>query len=196
MSRPLFAITDDMLRLEELFERQEDGGLAAGELDEAMEKYLAGLELEEAVKLEGCAAVVRQWEMEEAAAKAEAELYAMKARARAARVAWMKNRVKAHLTKTGRRKVTTSTGRTITVQANGGRPGLTIDPVTVELLPSRFTETVVQPDRAAIRAALDKTRELPGINGPITYTPENHIGQDTRGLAMLRLEGGKFVPVG
>lgn len=48
--------------------------------------------------------------------------------------------------------------------------------------------------RDAIRDALDKTKELPGINGPITYTPQNHIGQDTRGLAMLKLEGGKFVP--
>jgi branched-chain amino acid transport system substrate-binding protein len=49
--------------------------------------------------------------------------------------------------------------------------------------------------RDGIRSALDKTKELPGINGPITYTPENHIGQDTRGLAMLRLSGGKFVLV-
>lgn len=49
--------------------------------------------------------------------------------------------------------------------------------------------------RDGIRNALDKTKELPGINGPITYTPQNHIGQDTRGLAMLKLEGGKFVPV-
>lgn len=49
--------------------------------------------------------------------------------------------------------------------------------------------------RQGIRDALDKTKELPGINGPITYTPENHIGQDTRGLAMLKLDGGKFVPV-
>jgi branched-chain amino acid transport system substrate-binding protein len=48
--------------------------------------------------------------------------------------------------------------------------------------------------RDGIRAALDKTTELPGINGPITYTPQNHVGQDTRGLAMLKLEGGKFVP--
>ena len=38
-------------------------------------------------------------------------------------------------------------------------------------------------------------KDLPGINGPITYTPQNHIGQDTRGLAMLKLASGKFVPV-
>jgi branched-chain amino acid transport system substrate-binding protein len=49
--------------------------------------------------------------------------------------------------------------------------------------------------RNGIRAALDQIKDLPGINGPITYTPDNHIGQDTRGLAMLKLAGGKFVPV-
>ena len=43
--------------------------------------------------------------------------------------------------------------------------------------------------RDGIRNALDKTKELPGINGPITYTPDNHIGQDTRGLAMLMMQG-------
>jgi ABC-type branched-subunit amino acid transport system substrate-binding protein len=49
--------------------------------------------------------------------------------------------------------------------------------------------------REGIRAALDQVKDLPGINGPITYTPQNHIGQDTRGLAMLKLASGKFVPV-
>jgi branched-chain amino acid transport system substrate-binding protein len=49
--------------------------------------------------------------------------------------------------------------------------------------------------REGIRAALDHVKDLPGINGPITYTPQNHIGQDTRGLAMLKLANGKFVPV-
>ncbi len=49
--------------------------------------------------------------------------------------------------------------------------------------------------REGIRAALDQVKDLPGINGPITFTPQNHIGQDTRGLAMLKLASGKFVPV-
>jgi branched-chain amino acid transport system substrate-binding protein len=49
--------------------------------------------------------------------------------------------------------------------------------------------------REGIRNALDQLKEVPGINGPITYTPQNHIGQDTRGLAMLKLVGGKFVLV-
>ena len=50
--------------------------------------------------------------------------------------------------------------------------------------------------REGIRDALDRIKELPAINGPVTYTPKNHIGQDIRGLAMLKLAAGKFVPVG
>lgn len=47
--------------------------------------------------------------------------------------------------------------------------------------------------RDGIRAALDRTAGLPGINGPINFSPENHVGQDTRGMAMLKLSGGAFV---
>lgn len=47
--------------------------------------------------------------------------------------------------------------------------------------------------RSGIRDALDRTRELPGINGPINFTPANHIAQDVRGMAMMKLAGGKFV---
>jgi branched-chain amino acid transport system substrate-binding protein len=50
--------------------------------------------------------------------------------------------------------------------------------------------------REGIRDALDRIKELPAINGPVSYTPQNHIGQDIRGLAMLKLAAGKFVPVG
>ena len=48
--------------------------------------------------------------------------------------------------------------------------------------------------REGIRGELDRIRDLPGINGPITFTPQNHIGQDPRGMAMIKLAGGKFVP--
>ena len=47
--------------------------------------------------------------------------------------------------------------------------------------------------REGIRAALDRVKELPGINGPFNFTPDNHIGQDSRGLVMTVIKGGKFV---
>ena len=50
--------------------------------------------------------------------------------------------------------------------------------------------------REGLRDALDNTRDLPGINGPITFTPQNHVGQDVRGMAMLKIADGKFVQAG
>lgn len=48
--------------------------------------------------------------------------------------------------------------------------------------------------RTGIRNALEATRDLPAINGPFNYTPENHIGQDHRGLTMAVFDGERFVP--
>ena len=49
--------------------------------------------------------------------------------------------------------------------------------------------------REGIRAALDKAKDVGGINGPLAFTPDNHIGQDHRGIVMMKYSGGKFVPV-
>jgi len=48
--------------------------------------------------------------------------------------------------------------------------------------------------RQGIRDALEKLKDLPAINGPVTYTPENHTGNDFRAVAMGMLEHGIMVP--
>ena len=48
--------------------------------------------------------------------------------------------------------------------------------------------------RQGIRDALDTATDVPAINGPFTYTPDNHIGQDYRGLTMAVYDGSAFVP--
>ncbi len=48
--------------------------------------------------------------------------------------------------------------------------------------------------RQGIRDALDRAKDVPAINGPFTFTPENHIGQDVRGLMMAEYDGTAFVP--
>src|ERR1700760_1237827 len=45
-----------------------------------------------------------------------------------------------------------------------------------------------------IRSAREKRKELPAINAPVTYTLQDHTGQDFRSLAMGRLENGVAVP--
>ena len=49
--------------------------------------------------------------------------------------------------------------------------------------------------RDGIRAALDKAKDVGGINGPLSFTPDNHIGQDHRGIVMMKYSGGRFVSV-
>lgn len=50
--------------------------------------------------------------------------------------------------------------------------------------------------RQGIRDALDRAKDVPAINGPFTFTPTDHIGQDIRGLVMAQYRGGKWVKVG
>jgi branched-chain amino acid transport system substrate-binding protein len=48
--------------------------------------------------------------------------------------------------------------------------------------------------RQGIRDAMEKLKDLPGVNGPITFSPQNHTGQDYRSLTMAKLEKGVLVP--
>jgi ABC-type branched-subunit amino acid transport system substrate-binding protein len=49
--------------------------------------------------------------------------------------------------------------------------------------------------REGIRNALEKLHDLPGLNGPISYTPQDHTGQNFKSIGIGRLEGGKAVLV-
>ena len=48
--------------------------------------------------------------------------------------------------------------------------------------------------RQALRDSLEKLKDSPAVNGPVTYTPDNHTGQNFRAIRMARLAGGKIVP--
>jgi branched-chain amino acid transport system substrate-binding protein len=48
--------------------------------------------------------------------------------------------------------------------------------------------------RQGIRDALEKLKDLPAINGPVTYTPQDHTGQDARSIALAKLQNGKPIP--
>jgi branched-chain amino acid transport system substrate-binding protein len=47
--------------------------------------------------------------------------------------------------------------------------------------------------RQGIRDALEKLKDLPGVNGPVSYTPTDHTGQNFRSIGMGRLADGKAV---
>ena len=44
--------------------------------------------------------------------------------------------------------------------------------------------------REGIRNALEKIKDLPGVNGPITYSPQDHTGQNFRSIGIGRLVDG------
>ena len=49
--------------------------------------------------------------------------------------------------------------------------------------------------RQEIRDALEKLKGLPAVNGPVTYTAEDHTGQNFKSIGIGRLEKGIPVPV-
>jgi len=50
--------------------------------------------------------------------------------------------------------------------------------------------------RQGIRDALENLKDLPGVNGPITFTPKDHTGQNYRSLTMAKLANGVLTPAG
>lgn len=150
----LFEIGEDLRALDALIEER-GGEITGPDVWEAWEAWLNELAVNEAAKLDGCVNIIRQWEMEASAARAEADQYLAKARTRDNRIAWMKSNLKLHLESTGRKKVETATKRAISIQANGGNAPIVLVP---ELDPSKIPDELAivrrTPDLEAIRKHL------------------------------------------
>jgi branched-chain amino acid transport system substrate-binding protein len=74
-----------------------------------------------------------------------------------------------------------------------GKPALLFDTIGWDTaLVTEYAVAASDGTRSGIRAALDQVKDLPAINGPFTYTPENHIGQDARGLTFARFDGTRW----
>ena len=48
--------------------------------------------------------------------------------------------------------------------------------------------------RQGIRDAIEKLKDLPAVNGPVTFSAKDHTGQDYRSLTMAKLEHGVLTP--
>jgi hypothetical protein len=154
MSKTLFDIGGEYLRL---YESVDD----SGELNAELEKLIDDLATEEARKLDGYSAIIHQCRMEESAAKAMADQYQAKARARANLEQRLKSRIKEHLEKTGRKKVLSEKGTTFAIQANGGSlPVVIAEGTDPESVPMMFTKIVTTIDEKAVAKALAAGDEL------------------------------------
>jgi branched-chain amino acid transport system substrate-binding protein len=45
-------------------------------------------------------------------------------------------------------------------------------------------------DSAAVKTAIESTKDFPGITGAITFSPESHVPQ--KGVTVIAVTGGKF----
>ena len=157
----LYAIGEDLLALDALLEER-DGDITDPDVAAAIDAWAAELTANLAVKLDSCVGYIRTLEMEEAAAKAEAEQWQHKAASRAKRRDLFKARVKSILEATGQTKVTTATGRVVAVQANGGNPPVIYaDPLDPAKVPDEYCIVRRTIDNAAVLAALKEGETLP-----------------------------------
>jgi hypothetical protein len=158
--RTLFAISEDLRALENLIESV-DGDISDPQVEAAISGWLAELEKDQAVKTDAYVNLIRKWDNELAAAKAEAEQYRKIAETRANRVAKLKARLKEHMEATHQQRIETATGRTVAIQKNGGKAPLQIDMTTdPRQLEPRFQKTTVAIDTDAVRVALEAGESL------------------------------------
>lgn len=156
--RPLYAITADVMYIADLFD-EADGN--AAEIDLAIDRWLADLEAEQGHKFDSYLNLIRQRRMEAAAARAEKEQWAAKEKACESLAKHLEARLLRHLEATGQTKVTTASGRVVSVQKNGGVQPVEIKPGVLPAdVPAEFHRHTIEIDKAAVRAALTEGREL------------------------------------
>lgn len=143
----LFQIGEDLLRI---LQTIQDGG----EVDPLVDEWFTRLADAEGEKIDAYIGLLRTLDGEMTVAKAEADQFLAKARARENKGKHLRQRLKEHLERTGRDRVTSAVGRVVRLQSNGGVPALKIDPAAV--VPHEFMKvrTVVEPDHDKIRQAL------------------------------------------
>jgi hypothetical protein len=136
--RSLFDIGDDLIAIENLIEER-DGDISDPDVCDAITAWMAEMEGDLAAKTDGYVNLIRKWESEASAAKAEAEQYQKAAEVRANRVRSLKDRLKGWMQMMNRAKIETATGRTIAVQNNGGVEPVAVDDTKTEFLDRAMT---------------------------------------------------------
>lgn len=157
----LFEIGSDLQALDDLLD-ENGGDITDPAVEAAVSEWFAKASEDEAEKLEAYVGLIRQLSAEVATAKAEADLFRGKAKAREGRIDFLKRRLREHLERTGRTKATTAAGRTLSIQSNGGavpvRLAFAIDLADV---PERFVKVTKAIDVDAVRKALEIGEVLP-----------------------------------
>ena len=159
--RPLYEITLDLMKLNDLLDEIEGDLSRLAEMEPAVSAWMDALAGEESQKFDGYVNWILTLEMEASTARAAADQYEAKARTRENRVKWLKERLKQHLVILGKLKVQTDAERTVVVQRNGGKPPLVIAEGTKpDRVEDRFVRSILEIDREAVRKALESGEEV------------------------------------
>lgn len=157
--RSLYAIGSDYVELERLLD--DCGGDISDPLVEAEFDRLAGdLLNEEATRLDGMIAFMKQLGMEAAACRSEAEEWAKRRDAKDALRDRIRQMILDHLIRTNRNRVQTQDGLTLAVQKNGGKEPVVVDRDAETVAPDRFCKMLRVVDKDAVRDALESGESL------------------------------------
>lgn len=173
--RPLFQISEDLARINAVLDECEGDLSRLGEAEAEFTAFMDSVALEDGEKLDSLVNWTKQLEMEAVAARAEAEQYLAKSRAREGRAKRVKDAIKRRLEDLGQTRATTASGRIIAVQKNGGRAPLEIDEdhFTVDEIDPAFIKMVRQVDPEKVRAALE-------AGEPLAFAKLGEIGTHLR----------------
>lgn len=160
MIRSLYTIGADVQALVAILDECDGDPSKAGEGEAALMAWMESLESEQAAKLDSYIAYLATLDMEAAEAKRVADEFTAKRKAREARADQLRVRLLAYLEQTKQPRVTTASGRVVSIVNNGGALPMHLTETDGEKLPAEFQAVVIVPDKAAIRAALEAGREL------------------------------------
>jgi hypothetical protein len=160
INRPLFSIGADLEALEALLD-EAAGDISNPAVAAAVKEWFAEIRSNQGEKIDRYVSLLRKWEGQAVAAKAEAEQYQKAAQVRTNCVKALKERLKLYLDMTHQTKVETPTGRTVAVQKNGGKVPMEVlpdvNPLGVE---ERFQLKTISLNTDAVRMALEAGEEL------------------------------------
>ena len=157
----LMQIGADGMALDQLIEEyaaEHEGDLT--EIAPVIDAWLDENATQLQVKLEGYAAVIREYEARAAARKTEAQRMAALAQADTSQAQHLKDRLKWFFEARGILKIETATAK-ISLANNGGKlPVILTDDLDVSGLPERFQRIHIEADKTAIYEALEAGEDI------------------------------------